>query len=477
MPFNIISNTDNLTTVEVVIPAETVTQVYDKTLNDFAKTVRMPGFRKGHLPRDIILKNYGSQIEEQARQEVMNDSIKEACQSGKFKSLFSEYVRITDTSLALVPGNEFRFSFEVDTITPLDGSNLGDLEVELLSFEPDDAFIEASLKRDQVRLASPVDADADDVVVDDSLVVIDFKGTRRSDGVAFDGGTATDFTLDIKNTPMIPGFSESIKGHKVGDTFVAPCTFPEDYAAKDLAGVEVDFEITVKGLKKKVIPEINLDFFKKLGITAETIEDAREQYNKILIPSMKQNVDNANYTLIQQALRKGFSDKVVIRNSVFHQYVDLSIRELLNKPTGKIDEIEYNSASLRVVWSCYPQLEIILIIDGLAQGGAISESPTKEDLETAFNNFCSTQASGAQLGELVRKTDPELTLFKANALQITHERELAAKLKSSTRTCSYDELLQAFEDTKQAENEYIHLCVNKVQDILLSASNKSAAAE
>ena len=118
-----------------------------------------------------------------------------------------------------------------------------------------DAEVEAEV---QYMLANSFEKNPQEVATETSVVNIDYEGKR--DGVAFDGGTAVGYELDLGNSNFIEGFAESIVGMKVGETKDCPMTFPEDYHSADLAGAEVVFTITVNECWEKVPAELNDDF-------------------------------------------------------------------------------------------------------------------------------------------------------------------------------------------------------------------------
>ena len=131
----------------------------------------------------------------------------------------------------------------------------------------------------------------DGKVEDGDIAVIDFEGFK--DDVAFDGGKGENYSLEIGSNSFIPGFEDGVKGMKKGESKDLKLTFPNDYGVADLAGADVVFKVTVNEIKKKVIPELDKDFFDDLGMDGVTDKDSLEAKIKEDIKTEKErNADN-----------------------------------------------------------------------------------------------------------------------------------------------------------------------------------------
>ena len=121
--------------------------------------------------------------------------------------------------------------------------------------------------------------DVDRAAADGDVVTVDFKGTQ--DGTPFDGGTATDFPFALGQGRMLPEFEAAVAGMKPGESRTFPLTFPADYTAKELAGKTVQFEVTLKKVQQPVLPPIDAQFAKSLGIADGDLEqDARRDQHQ-----------------------------------------------------------------------------------------------------------------------------------------------------------------------------------------------------
>ena len=165
-----------------------------------------------------------------------------------------------------------------------------------------------------------VDARIDSILVQNSYAIevtdraaelgdtalIDFEG--KKDGVAFDGGTASDFELRLGSQQFIEGFEEGIVGHNVGETFDLDLTFPEDYGEETLAGQPVVFTVTLKALTIQETPELTDDFVKTVSETATTVDEYKEE--------VKKSLQEDNKAMVEEGLKEAVWSEVVDNSEV-----------------------------------------------------------------------------------------------------------------------------------------------------------------
>lgn len=175
---------------------------------------------------------------------------------------------------------------------------------------------------------------ADTVVKDGDSVNIKFVG--KIDGKEFNGGSSDSFNMVLGQTPMIEGFSEGIKGHKVGETFTLNLQFPEEYHAKELAGKPVDFDITINYIDKKIIPELTDEWVRK-NTKYKSVDEYRASVKEELnINANKAAKDEAKYQLLNtvisntkfEKLPKDLVDEEVKRSKDIMEKMVLSKQKL-----------------------------------------------------------------------------------------------------------------------------------------------------
>lgn len=265
----------------------------EQRLKKISKTVKMPGFRPGKVPANIIKQQYGLQ----ARHEALGDSVEQA-----FRDLVvAQKLRVAGSpSIDAKPSEsethiEFSAVFEVyPEITP---SDLSAVEVERAVLEVGAAELESTLnvlRKQRIRY-EPVDRAA----AKGDRVAIDFTG--KKDGEPFAGGQAKDYPFVLGEGSMLADFENAVLGLKAGESKTFEMTFPADYSAKELAGQTVSFEITVKSVSEGVLPEVDADFAKALGVedgdvarmSAEIEANLRREVKKRLQSKVKTQVMDA----------------------------------------------------------------------------------------------------------------------------------------------------------------------------------------
>ena len=163
------------------------------------------------------------------------------------------------------------------------------LEVDKVEVLPvTDEDVELSIQSDLEMIATMTDITGRPAQLGD-FAIIDFEG--KKDGVAFEGGTATDYELELGAGQLIDGFEDGVVGHDIGQTFDLNLKFPESYSNKELAGQDVVFTVTLKGLQEKYVPELTVDILEQLESKATTIEEHKAQVRSDLEVSNQKTAD------------------------------------------------------------------------------------------------------------------------------------------------------------------------------------------
>lgn len=244
--------------IDLTVPAEAIDKEVQTRLTKLARTVKMPGFRPGKVPLKMVAQTYGAQV----HAEVLNDKVGEA---------FSSAVTAGNLRVAGTPRLEPRtvegsqdlaFSATFEVYPEIAVGDLGAAEVQRAVCPVGDAEVDRTLEIMRKQRATYEEADR--AAAADDVVTIDFAGTL--DGTPFDGGTANDFPFALGQGRMLPEFEAAVAGMRPGERKSFPLTFPEDYSAKNLAGKTVQFEVTLKKVQQPVLPAVDEQFAKSLGI-------------------------------------------------------------------------------------------------------------------------------------------------------------------------------------------------------------------
>ena len=256
---------------------------YEKNKNKFA----VPGFRKGHATQAMVEKHFGlGALLDDAINVAIDNSYPAAMQESKLEIVSRPEITITKVA----KGEDFEYEALVAVYPEVKLNNYKGIEVEKANAEVTDEDIENALKGEQDRNSRMVTVEGRAIEEGDHTV-IDFDGSI--DGVHFEGGKGEDYPLVIGSHAFIEGFEEQIKGHNIGESFDVHVTFPENYAAKDLAGKAAVFAVTIKDAKKKELPELNDEFASEVS-EFDTLDAFKEDLKKKLAVAKEENAKIAN---------------------------------------------------------------------------------------------------------------------------------------------------------------------------------------
>lgn len=227
-------------------------------ITKLAKNIKVPGFRKGKVPASVAAKSVDPQaLAEQTLEDALSKAVAEAYLKEGLQALDRPAVEVKK----FVPGQELEFTAETEILPKV---TLGDYK-KLKAKKAKVAVVAKDIDEiiERMRAGFSEKKDVSRAAKDGDEVTIDFVG--KKDDVAFDGGTATDYTLTLGSNTFIPGFEDGIVGKKTGETFDLELEFPKDYHAEALKGAKVVFTTTLKTIKEIALPEINDEFAAKAG--------------------------------------------------------------------------------------------------------------------------------------------------------------------------------------------------------------------
>ncbi len=287
----------------------------EQRLRKLGKNFKMPGFRPGKVPANIVKQQYGQQAHYEALNEKLSDLFDEAVKAQKLRVAGNPNIepKKTESTTEL----EFTAVFEVYPEIKL--NPLKDVEIERAVLEVGPAELESTLevlRKQRVRF-EPVDRAA----ANGDRVTIDFLG--KKDGVAFQGGQANDYPFVLGEGAMLPDFEKAVLGLKAGESKSFEMTFPADYGAKDLAGQTVTFEITVKAVSEPILPEVDSEFAKALGVEGGDVEKMKAEIETNLKREVKKRLQSRVKDQVMEALLK--THQVDLPNAL----VDMEIERLM----------------------------------------------------------------------------------------------------------------------------------------------------
>ena len=245
----------------VTIPAKLIAEKVEGEVKRMAPQARMPGFRPGKVPANLLKKMHGPAL----HQEALNTSIREAMDRlVADKQLRPATQPEINLGAGYEEGKDAELAIALEVLPVIAAPDLSGLRLEKLVVPVGDAQVDEALLRIASSAKQFADAPKTKKAAIGDQVIIDFLG--KLDGVPFEGGDAQDAPLELGAGRFIPGFEEKLVGVKAGDETVIDVTFPEDYPAENLKGKAVTFDITVKAVKVAGEAVIDDEFAKTLGL-------------------------------------------------------------------------------------------------------------------------------------------------------------------------------------------------------------------
>jgi trigger factor len=258
------------------------------------KDAKVDGFRKGHVPADVLEKKFKKEIEGEILNHIISEEYRKAVEENNLSP-------IADIKLEKYENNEDNVEV-VFTIPVLPEINLGDyksVKVEKEALDVNDEKVNAEIEIMRSNAGKLKEVADDETAKDKDVTNINFEGFI--DGEAFDGGKAEGFDLTLGSKSFIDTFEDQIIGHKKGDEFDVNVTFPEEYHAENLKGKPAVFKVKVNSIKRKEEAELNEDLAKELGY--DSVEDLKVK--------TKENLTKREETRIENEYRGKVVDAVV----------------------------------------------------------------------------------------------------------------------------------------------------------------------
>ena len=316
--------------LEIEIPPEMSKKVYEQVIQDLARTANIPGFRKGKVPRQILLQRFGTaRLKAAALEDVIRDSVQQAVKQENINAIGEFYLSTPQELLAeqFEPGKPLTFSVKVDVPPEVTLKQYNGLEIKAEEVKYDPEQVENFLAERQKENATliPVEGRA---AQQGDVAVVDFKGSLVSEGegegTPIPGGEAEDFQVELAEGRFIEGFIDGILGMNPGETKEISVTFPPEYPQQELAGKPAVFTITLKELKEKELRELNDDFAQEVS-EFQTLAELRESLEKRFQETAQSKTD-ANKT---EAILKELQNQVEVDlpETLIQQEVDAMLTQ------------------------------------------------------------------------------------------------------------------------------------------------------
>ncbi|MGN0551468.1 MAG: trigger factor [Acutalibacteraceae bacterium] len=371
--------------LEIEVDGATFEKEVQAVYRKQVKKINVPGFRKGKAPRQIIEKMYGAEVfYEDAMQNLYPQALADAAKEADLKIVNDKM----DLDVVSVSKDGFIFKAVITVEPETDIDNYKGIEVTAKSTEVTDEVLQKEIDKVRERNARLITVEDRPAQNGDS-VVIDFEGF--TDGVAFEGGKAENYTLALGSGNFIPGFEEQIVGHSTNDEFTINVKFPEDYQAEELKGRDAEFKIVLHEIKTKELPELDDEFVKDVS-EKETVEEYKEELKKETEERLKkeseQDVENQILNklseLLQAEIPQAMFDNAV--NDMIREF-DMRLRSQGMDMNTYMQYMGMDESGLRAAYA--PQAEqrvkLRLALEAVAKKENITA--TDEEVEAEYNKL------------------------------------------------------------------------------------------
>jgi trigger factor len=247
----------------VTVPAADIERATRNKLAEIGRSLRLPGFRPGKVPANLVRQRYGNQVMAEILQDAVSSAADRVVEDGNLRPASQPRISLAREPVIGGPPQDLQINVELEVLPDIALPDLSAISLTRLRAEPSDETIAQALERiaTQNRGLAPIEEDRG--AAEGDVLVIDFTGAI--DGVPFQGGKGGDVSVELGGQGFIPGFAEQLEGLRPGQTRTIEVTFPSDYQAAHLAGKTASFEIEAKALNKPIIPAQDDSLASKIG--------------------------------------------------------------------------------------------------------------------------------------------------------------------------------------------------------------------
>lgn len=416
--------------IEAVILAEDIKKSEDKIAKEIAKTAKVDGFRKGKVPVAVVKQRHGQQISQDARNEAIGKAYNDGLKELGVTDLLGEPVvsKFDEKDGKIDCEIKFCFRPEID---------LGDYGKHVPTHK--EIKVTAKAVKDAVQNAANATVEPTKIararkLKEKDFALFDFEG--KLDGVAFDGGTAKDYQLEIGSGQFVPGFEDGMIGMKPGESKDINVTFPENYQAPNLAGKEVVFSVTLSEIREKKDAELNDELAAKLlpNEKEASMEKFEEMVTEQLVNEEKMKLygEELKPKLLESLIKAYKFDlpETIVDKEIDHlaqQKAQTMKEEEVKELNGNMDKIKELRESVR--GEAEERVTTTLLVDSLAK----AENVTISDQEVQQVLYYEAMRSGMNPQDTMKQYE-EQGLIPVVKMSMIEERVLSKLIDDKNKT-------------------------------------------
>ena len=369
---------------KITIPAKEIDDRVDRELKTVAPRMRMPGFRPGKVPANLVRKMHGPAIEQEALNSAVQDSIQQLMAEQKLRPAMQPSVELEEMHES---GKDVVVKIELETLPDVPAPQIEGLKLERLTVEPSDEEVDERLGQLAQGQKSYDAAPADHAAQVGDLVVIDYEG--KIDGEPFEGGKGEGMSLELGSGRLIPGFEDQLVGAKANEQRVLNVTFPADYGVDYLKGRDATFEVTVNEVRTAREASLDDEFAKNMGL------ESIEQLRGLLKGQLEQELNGLTRTHMKRRLLDQLAEShdFPVPPSMVEAEFDQIWKQLEHEATHEADpeaaraEMESEREEYRAIAERRVRLGLLLSEVGQANGVEISNQEMNQLIMQAAQQY------------------------------------------------------------------------------------------
>lgn len=458
----------------LTITAKDIDSKVDVELKRLAPQMKMPGFRPGKVPANLIRKMHGPALTQDALNAAIQEGVQSLVAEKQLRPAMQPSVELED---GYDLGRDAVVKVEMEVLPQVPAPAIDGLKLERLTVPVADEAVTEQLQKFADQQKKWDDAADDYVAAMGDLVTVDFVG-KTADGVAFDGGTGTDMGVELGAGRLIPGFEDQLVGVKTGEEKVLNVTFPEEYQEKSLAGQPATFDITVKSVKTAGESKIDEDLAKSLGL------ESLEQLSGLLKGQIEQEHNGLTRThmkrklLDQLAEGHDFEVPPSMVEAEFNQIWSQLQHEATHEadPEAAMAEMEGERDDYRKIAERRVRLGLLLSEIGQANGVEVSNQEMQRLLAQAAQQYPAEQRQ--QFMQYVQSEPMAAAQLRAPLYEDKVVDFLFEKAEITDREATREELEAAIESEDGfASGTHVHDHDNHKPKKKAAAKKKAAPAD
>jgi trigger factor len=282
--------------VSVELTPDRVKDALETAYTSVSRTVKLKGYRQGHVPRRLVERYFGDDVKKDVAQKLVTGSIHEALAEHKLDPVAPP--RVENGSVE--PGRPFKYTATVEVRPRVEPKDYEGLTVPPVDAQVTDAQVEDRIEEMRSNQAMFVPVEGREVAQAGDFVSADYDGTME--GAPLQGAKREGVLLEVVPGSMLDNKAEALAGAKVGETREIAANFPDDYGAEQLRGKEVRFQVQVKGLKKREVPALDDAFVQDLGGEAKTLAELRASIRAEMEKQTRERAENSQREKLIEAL-------------------------------------------------------------------------------------------------------------------------------------------------------------------------------